>query len=156
MKIRNIIIPALALFAASCGQTTDTKTEVMKENTGIDLTNMDTSVKAGDNFFQYANGGWLNKNPMPDEYSRYGAFEVLAKKNEKEIKGLIEELAKVENVEKGTPTQQIRDYYNAAMDTNSIEELGLKPLIEIFSEIATIEKKDDLILMQAKLNMLGS
>jgi len=158
MKFRNIIISALALTVASCGQTTDenTKTDNMKKNIGIDITNLDTSVAPGDNFFQYANGGWLEKNPIPDEYSRYGAFEVLAKKNEKEIKGLIEELATLDKVEKGTPSQQIRDYYNAGMDTNTIEELGMKPIEPIIAEINSINKKDELISMQAKLNMMGS
>ncbi|RLD41479.1 MAG: M13 family peptidase, partial [Bacteroidetes bacterium] len=158
MKIRNIIISALALTVISCGQTADknTKTDNMSTSVGIDLTNMDSSVMPGENFFQYANGGWLKKNPIPEEYSRYGAFEVLAKKNEKEIKGLIEELAAMDKVEKGTPSQQIRDYYNAGMDTNTIEELGMKPIEPIIAEINSINKKDDLISMQAKLNMMGS
>ena len=158
MKFRSIIISALALTVASCGQTTDenTKTDNMKKNLGIDITNLDTSVDPGNNFFQYANGGWLEKNPIPEEYSRYGAFEVLAKKNEKEIKGLIEELAAMDKVEKGTPSQQIRDYYNAGMDTNTIEELGMKPIEPIIAEINSINKKDELISMQAKLNMIGS
>ena len=158
MKYRNIIISALALTVASCGQTTDkTKTDNMSTTSvGIDLTNMDTSVKPGENFFQYANGGWLKKNPIPEEYSRYGAFEVLAKKNEKEIKGLIEELAALKDVEKGTPSQQIRDYYNAGMDTNSIEELGMKPIEPIIAEINSIKTKEEIISMQAKLNMMGS
>ena len=158
MKFRNIIISALALTVASCGQTTDknTNTDNMKKNLGIDITNLDTSVAPGNNFFQYANGGWLEKNPIPEEYSRYGAFEVLAKKNEKEIKGLIEELAAMDKVEKGTPSQQIRDYYNAGMDTNTIEELGMKPIEPIIAEINSINKKDELISMQAKLNMMGS
>ena len=158
MKFRNIIISALALTVASCGQSTDkSNTENMKkEGIGIDITNMDTSVKAGDNFFQYANGGWLKKNPIPEEYSRYGAFEVLAKKNEKEIKGLIEEMAKLDNLEKGSPSQQIRDYYNAGMDTVTIEELRMKPIEPIIAEINAIQKKEDLIGMQAKLNMMGA
>jgi len=158
MKYRNIIISALALTVASCGQSTDkSNTENMKkEGIGIDITNMDTSVKAGDNFFQYANGGWLKKNPIPEEYSRYGAFEVLAKKNEKEIKGLIEEMAKLENLEKGSPSQQIRDYYNAGMDTVTIEELRMKPIEPIIAEINAIQKKDNLITIQAKLNMMGA
>ncbi len=158
MKLRNIIISALALTVASCGQTTDknNKTDNMNTSVGIDLTNLDTSVKPGENFFKYVNGGWLKRNPIPDEYSRYGAFEVLAKKNEKEIKSLIEDLSKLKKVEKGTPSQQIRDYYNAGMDTNAIEELGIKPIEPIIAEINAINKKDDLIALQAKLNMMGS
>ena len=57
--------------------------ETMKS--GIDLTDMDTSVKAGDDFYEYACGGWMKKNPLPPAYSRYGSFDRLAEDNNKRI-----------------------------------------------------------------------
>ncbi len=158
MKIQNFIyLGALALIAG-CGQTTnETNTETeMKKGAGIDLTNMNTEIKAGDDFFTYANGGWLEKNPMPEEYSRYGAFEVLGKKNQEEIKTIVEEISAMESVEKGSPEQQIRDFYNAGMDTIRIEDLGIKPIEPLLNEIKELTTKDELITVQAKLNFIGT
>lgn len=134
------------------------KNEEMTESTekGIDLNNMDTTVKPGNNFFQYANGGWLKANPIPPEYSRYGAFDVLSKKNQKEIKGIIEELAAKEDLEKGSPEQQIRDFYNAGMDTTVIEELGYNPIKSRLDDISKITSIQEMIDLQALLNMEGS
>lgn len=123
---------------------------------GIELSNMDTTVRPGDNFFQYVNGGWLKANPIPGEYSRYGAFEILGKKNQLEVKSIIEELSALKEVSKGSPEQQIRDFYNAGMDTNKIEELGYSPIDARMDDIAKIANTEDLIDMQAQLNMEGS
>jgi len=123
---------------------------------GIELSNMDTTVRPGDNFFQYVNGGWLKANPIPGEYSRYGAFEILGKKNQLEVKSIIEELSALKEVSKGSPEQQIRDFYNAGMDTNKIEELGQSPIDARMDDIAKIANTEDLIDMQAQLNMEGS
>ena len=132
--------------------------EPMKEvvEKGINLNNLDQTTKPGDNFFQYANGGWLDANPIPDEYSRYGAFAILGKKNEKEIKSIIDELAALKEVTKGSPEQQIRDFYNAGMDTTKIEELGHAPIDSRLNDIAKMATIEDLITMQAQLNMEGS
>ena len=51
-----------------------------KMSAGIKTENMDTTVKAGDDFYRYANGGWCDANPIPDDYTRFGAFEVLRTK----------------------------------------------------------------------------
>ncbi|RUA27784.1 MAG: M13 family peptidase, partial [Bacteroidetes bacterium] len=162
MKYKYVIaVAAISLGLASCDDVAKhvTKNKNMEKEAiekGIDLANLDTSVKPGDNFFQYANGGWLKANPIPDEYSRYGAFAILGKKNQKEIKSIIDELASLKDVKKGSPEQQIRDFYNAGMDTVRIEELGYQPIQKRLDEIANISNTDELVDMQAKLNMEGS
>jgi len=125
-------------------------------NNGIELSNLDTNVKAGNDFFQYANGGWLAANPIPDEYSRYGAFEILGKKNQEEIKSIITELAALTEVKKGSPEQQIRDFYNSGMDTNRIEELGFDPIKSRLDDIDKIATIQDFIDVQSSINMEGS
>ncbi len=156
MNIKLSIVLALSsLIVTSCGPTKKKELTNMKTNSGIDLNNLDTNVNPGDNFFEYANGGWLKSNPIPAEYSRYGAFEVLAKKNQEEIKSIIEEVSTRTNIEKGSPEQQIRDFYNSGMDTNKIEELGIKPIESVIIEINGLNSKAELIEIQAKLNMKG-
>ncbi|MCK5856394.1 MAG: M13 family metallopeptidase [Bacteroidales bacterium] len=162
MKYKFMIAAAvMGISLAACDniennveKTDDIMTEPIEK--GIELSNLDTTTKAGDNFFQYSNGGWLDANPIPDEYSRYGAFAILGKKNQKEIKSIIEDLSSLDKVEKGSPEQQIRDFYNAGMDTSRIEELGYEPLKERLNEISNISSVQDVIDMQAKLNMEGT
>jgi len=72
---------------------------------GIDLSNMNTSVNAGDDFYEYACGGWMEKNPLPAAYSRYGSFDVLGEDNNKRINGILDELLK-QTYEQGTPEQK--------------------------------------------------
>ena len=59
---------------------------------GISLADMNTSVKAGDDFYEYACGGWMKANPLPAAYSRYGSFDRLAEDNNKRINGILKEL----------------------------------------------------------------
>ncbi len=164
MKYKIILAAAaMGLSMAACDDIennigAEKPTKEMTETTekAIDLANLDKSVKPGDNFFQYSNGGWLKANPIPDEYSRYGAFDILGKKNQKEIKSIIDELSALKDVKNGSPEQQIQDFYKAGMDTTHIEELGFKPIEARMNDIAKIENKADLIKMQAQLNMEGS
>jgi putative endopeptidase len=155
INTKYFIIANLALILNSCGQKTE-KVKPMEKPSGIEISNLNLEVKPGDDFFEYANGGWLKQNPMPDEYSRYGAFEILEIKKDAEIKNLIEEVAEKKDLAKGSPEQQIRDYYQAAMDTIEIDKLGIKPLVPILDEIKSSKTKQDLIRLQAKLNILGS
>jgi len=112
----------------------------------IDAANMDTTVKAGDDFYAYANGNWMKKNPIPAEYSSYGAFEMLAEDNLKQLKTIFEEASKDKNAAKGSVNQKIRDFYNTGMDTVQIEKDGINPLkaelaqVDAFSSVADVQQ----------------
>ena len=84
MKIKNIFT-AMALMTMSLTAT------AQQLGSGIDLGNCDTSVRAADDFYQYACGGWMQKNPLPAAYSRYGSFDVLGEENNKRINGILTE-----------------------------------------------------------------
>jgi putative endopeptidase len=101
---------AFALVATACNSNDKSDMTANVENTAIQKENMNTSIHPGDDFFRYANGGWMAANPIPEEYSRFGAFEVLDKMNKDRIKSLIEEVSQQEDAKKGSPAQQIRDF----------------------------------------------
>lgn len=78
-----VAFASISLSAMAQGQTL---------SSGIDLKNMDNSVRPQDDFFQYACGGWMKNNPLPAAYSRYGSFDVLGEDNNKRINGILTEL----------------------------------------------------------------
>src|SRR5260370_9435722 len=95
---------------------------------GFDIANMDRSVAACQNFFQYANGGWTKNNPVPAAYSSWGRFNELAEKNRDVVHQILEDAAKNTSAAKGSYGQKIGDYYAACMDEAREEECGLKPV----------------------------
>ncbi|MEJ5963551.1 M13 family metallopeptidase [Pedobacter immunditicola] len=107
----------------------------------IDPANMDLSVKPGDDFYQYASGTWIKKNPVPAKETRWGSFNVLREFNIQAVKGLVEDAAADRSAAAGTPKRRVGDFYKAAMDSTTIEKLGYTP---IKADLARIKKIKDL------------
>jgi len=115
-----------------------------KSTKAISASNMDTTVKAGDDFYHYANGTWLKNNPIPAEYSRYGAFEVLEEENYKQLQEIMKEASADKGATKGSVNQKIRDYYNTGMDTIKIDKEGMNPVKPVFAMIDKLSTPADL------------
>ncbi len=96
---------------------------------GIKLENMDMTVKPGDDFYAYANGGWQKRNPIPDDYSRFGAFEVLRNTNLERTR----EIAENDNGKIGT-------LYKIAMDEKKLNTDGVKPVAPQLAEIDNLTR----------------
>jgi len=86
---------------------------------GLDLHYLDTSTSPCRDFFQYANGAWLRTDPIPADYSVWGVDEEIEQRNLGILKGILENAAS-QPATHGTITQQIGDFYAAAMDEASI------------------------------------
>ncbi len=109
----------------------------------INKKNLDTSAEPGHDFYQYANGGWMMNNPLPDEFSRYGSFDKLAEDNQKMVRTIIEEAAAA-NPEEESISHKVGLFYSEGMDTAKINALGIQPLNEIMSLIDMVQKPEDL------------
>lgn len=109
-------------------------------SSGINPKNLDKSVKPGTDFYNYACGGWRKNNPLPPEYSSYGSFNGLIENNEKQIRGLITELAEVPQ-KKGSLKQKIADMYNSVMDTAKQNREGITPVMSRLQAIRNIKDK---------------
>ena len=82
---------------------------------GLNVADFNKSVRPGDDFYEYACGGWMKANPLPAAYSRYGSFDRLQEDNDKRINAILKELQN-NTYEKGTIEQKLSDLYKLAMD----------------------------------------
>lgn len=140
-------IMALGLLQ-SCGETKQTETKA------IMVEDMDLTVSPKDNFYQYANGGWIKNNPLPADRSRFGSFDALSDRNEKQIKGIFAELSAQEN-EAGSVAQKIGDFYAIGMDSIKLNAEGFNPLIPEFEKINALQSKTDLVAHISYLHTAG-
>ncbi len=124
------------------------------EEKAIVQEDLDTSVSPAEDFYQYATGGWQKNNPLPEEESRFGSFDQLAKRTSNKVKTLIEELAET-NSEKGSMEWKIGTYYAVGMDTAAIDAMGIAPIGEELSRVESIESKEDVIRQAAYNNRIG-
>lgn len=109
---------------------------------GVNKADMDMSVRPGDDFYQYAGGGWLKANPMKPEYSSYGVFNDLAETNRKQIRELFENLSKEKHAF-GSVGQKVADLYNMAMDSVRLNNEGAAPLQKDLDKVKAFSKKAD-------------
>ena len=142
--MKKIIIATLTI-ALLQGCTTNVKNTVekVKKYPAFDVQNMDTTIKPGDDFFNYTNGTWLKNNPIPADKNSRSTFDELFERNRHDIREIIEEAAAVKDVQPGSNTEKIGTFYNSGMDTISIERLGLSPLKMFFDKIESIRSIAD-------------
>ena len=121
---------------------------------GISLADMNTSMKAGNDFYEYACGGWMKANPLPAAYSRYGSFDRLAEDNNKRINGILKEL-QGNTYKQGTIEQKLSDYYKLAMDSARREQDGLQPVMPIIKKLEAAKTVQQLFDVQLEMAKYG-
>ncbi len=122
----------------------------------LDAKNMDTSVKPQDDFYLYANGGWLKGNPVPPEYSRWGSFDELTEKNNDALHKIADKAANTHVDAKTAPeVQKVGDYYASGMDEKTIGAERIRPLEEELKRIDAIKNRADVLKAVAHLHTTG-
>ncbi len=121
----------------------------------LDPANMDTSVDPHQNFYLYANGGWLKNNPIPPAYSRWGSFSELYDRNLNILHEIAEKAAADKTARKGSDSQLVGDLYYSGMDTTAIDRQGLTPLEPYFKAIESIKNTKELEGVIASLQRAG-
>ena len=128
-----MMIPMMMLASTACRQQ-------VEKVPAIDMTDMDLTVSPGDDFFQYANGGWIKKNPLKPEYARFGSFDVLRENNVVRLNDLFAEMARM-TPEAGTVDQKIVDLYKQGLDSVKLNAEGGQPLQKYLDAIYAAKDK---------------
>lgn len=137
MFFKSLFFVLLATCFALAGDT-----EFKTNENGLDKRNFDTNVDPCDDFYLYANGQWLKNNPVPDEYTRWGAMNELSERNQALLKRILEDAAQG-NPAKGSIEQMIGDFYKVAMDVEAIEKAGFKPVKPYLEEVDALKSRED-------------
>ena len=141
------ILPMLMLVAAPAQG-------LMAQNqSGLDMTNFDKSVRPADDFYRYATGGWQKLHPLPAAYSRYGSFDMLQENVNKQVNSILASLTK-KKFKEGTTERKLSDFYKLAMDQDRRNKEGLapvKPLLDEMEAAKTLDQLHDLQLKYAKI-----
>ncbi len=149
MKLKHLIMYGIvAVLMMACAQKTSAP--------AIDKANMDLSIKPGNDFFRYANGGYLATLEIPADKSSYNVFTELREKAEKDINDILKEISEIKDAEPGTAAQQIRDFYFTGMDIAKINTEGISPLKPEIKKIDHIKNQKDLldVIVQMHLHSL--
>ncbi len=123
-------------------------------SSGIDLKNLDTSIKPGNDFYHYAAGGWLKSHPLDAEHAENGAFVDLQELNQKRIQGIILEYASKPQ-QKGSLGQKIGSLYNLMMDSVRLNREGWAPIKPTLDKIAAIKNIKEYQLVCSQLDRNG-
>src|SRR5881396_3731997 len=140
------------LLTLACSTTTrqpDNTTTVAKQPLfgphGFDLTGMDPTVNACDDFYRFAVGKWRDTHPLPAQYSRFGRFEELAERNRETLKAILEQDAGMTDVQAGSSEQKVGDFYAACMNEPAIEAEGVSPIAPILDAINAVSDRRGLV-----------
>ena len=124
-------------------------------DSGIKPQNLDKTVRAGDDFYQYACGGWMKNNPLPAAYSRFGSFEQLQEDNNKRINSILKEL-ETGTFNAGSTEKKLSDLYKMAMDMKRRNKDGVAPVMPIIRKLEDAKTKEELFGVQKELLTYGS
>jgi len=141
----------MLLFTYSCNNNSKTMNAEYKVP-AFDHSGIDSTAKPCDDFDQFANGNWKKHNPIPSTEGAWGAFNVLDKETrEVKIKGIVKELLDQKDLKKRSDAQLITGYYRSYMDTTTIEERDISPIMPMVEKINATKNASELIALAGDL-----
>lgn len=126
----------------------------MTKGAGIREEYLDRSMSPGRDFYRFSCGGWLDANPLPDDFSSYGTYDELAELNRKQLKELIDGIIAQDNPA-GSDAARIADLYNLVMDTDRRNADGLAPIRPYMERVRAIGNRQELLDAMIELDPYG-
>ena len=146
------VVVVSAICLVSCDST---KKEEEIETRSLDLSMRDTTTMPNENFYRYANGGWLDKTEIPADRSAWSSYHELFEYNEKVLSFVLEEATKGELYDENSNEIKAANFYASGMDSLGIENQGAAPLKPMLAQIDQVQSKGDLINVLPSLQMIS-
>lgn len=132
---------AAAVIIASCSDSKETK---LPEGVGLNLSDMDTTIRPSDDFFKFVNGGWLAKNDIPADMGAYGSFHELREENQDILLQILRKAGESDQYKEGSDQRKAADFYSVGMDSLMAERAGASVLKPYLDEIDAIKNNKDI------------
>jgi len=149
------IFRTLALAFAIAIPAAAQQSAVPIQTTPLDPSNLDRSVSACTDFYQFANGGWVKRNPVPAAYSRWGSFDQLQENNQSNLLTILRSAAANGNSQANEDLRKLGVYYSSCMDSVGAERAGAQPITPALARIAAIRNRRQLEAEVASLHSQG-
>jgi len=146
--------PIIALAIVCCGLYACNNKTTEPTKADILASNIDSTVKPGEDFFMYANGGWIKKTPIPSSESGWGIGNLVQEEIYSRLKKINDDAVAAKAAE-GTTSQKIGDFWQSAMDTVALDKAGLSSLKEDLDKITAVQNPNELIILAAQLKRKG-
>lgn len=140
---------------AAANQSATAKKPSQSAARGFDLANLDRSVSPCQDFWKFADGGWVRSHPIPADHAAWGIFNELQDHNQEVLRQILEQASKDTHAQPGSNWQKIGEYYGSCMNTSAVEAAGTKPLDSEFRRIAEIGNVKQLQEEIARLQAMG-
>ena len=145
------VLPALALSLA-LATTAAAQNAVPMQSKPLDPANLDRSVSACTDFYQFANGGWIKRNPVPPAYSTWGSFTELQENNQSNLLTILRNAAANGNTQANDDLRKLSVFYSSCMDSAGAERAGAQPIRPELNRIDAITNRAQLESEIARLH----
>ena len=149
-----LVLPALALCFALASSAA-AQNAVPIQSTPLDPANLDRSVSACTDFYKFANGGWVKRNPVPAAYSRWGSFDELQENNQSNLLTILRAAAANGNTQANADIRKLGTFFSSCMDSAAAEKTGIQPIKPELDRINAIKTRRGLEAEIARLHSRG-
>ena len=150
-----LTFPAFALSLALASTAAAQVSVVPIQSTPLDPANLDRSVSACTDFYQFANGGWIKAHPVPAAFSRWGSFDELSENNQSNLLTILRSASATGNPRANEDLRKLGVYYSSCMDSVGAERAGAQAIAPQLARIAAITNRAQLETEIARLHSQG-